>query len=1504
MQDASPRPPIGLRRLAGGMALALVFVTSVIASTLGHLPTPVGRAVLADGVNRLLKDVFFGTVRLEGVEHIGLRVVRVSGVSVLDERGDRLLHLADVRIFVTLPQLVGSLLLPTSGERVLTLPPLRAELAEVALTGDAEYGGVTLARALTPRPTPPKASSGRKTEPTTVLLPSIELGRVVGKFKLPVIEALQPELAAVQGSVQITEAGVAVDVKRFGIVVGGLAVPMHGTAAVQVNAPKSVDVQLSGFLGESELQASFAWREGAIETNVSSPRLLPTTVKSFVPNWPVVVPLALKARANGPVERLDVAATLEAVSPSQEASSTTSLVTVDGALEVGTGLTAMFTTNANDLSLDLLGEPWPASTLDATASTKLSYVDGLFEQRTTGKIPAANIASVPVPEVTLDVETAAHRTELSAVLHEPNARGELEAVHLASGDVDATLRVPRLYLAASRRVPTGIRGVASINAKGHLTSGGTLALDVDANVNNLAFGGLSVGKAHLSAKTQRALAEATQGAVAFTVDGSQIAYGQLQFGSLRGRANLSGATLRADVALDDDDGRKLEVSGKYDTNSREVSDLTVTARRSDLVGTAVIPFVSAEGPIVEVASLDIQRTGCTLDKCPHVTGSGRYAPGQLRAKIDARDVALERLWPVVGLVSPVHGLVNAKLDVQLGDGDHAELVLDARDVSVSGYPKTNLDVQAHLRDDHLEAEVAAQNALGIVVGGRASGTLAGPPLAAESWQGVVGVMELEGQLDSLEPLRLIANVPNLRSLDGTAHAKLTAQRLTTHGYPIVSAEVDVVRLGAEISREGGVAIVIADHRAYANATLDTEREVLYTSGLLEDTLGPVLRLNGQIPVETDGQLALATQAPLLVNGTLEPRDLGALPYIDLPVSGQLGGQLTVYGTVDAPEARVRLQLTELTAAALDDRRPLSVQASTHYALPSGALSAEVLGVSGNRSVILGRAEGTFVPSDPLFRGRARLALDAFPLGVVTPLAALELDGRVTGIVELADTPSPSADVQLEIDDFTSAGSSLGRGLLQAHAGLGRMNARFELEDAMQGADVVFEAAGDAKHLPTADHVETMHARIIARQLNAAVLSPLMSGLVARLSGELDSDVSLDWEKDPTTSNWRSRAAGLAHLRRGRAYVEGVGLELQDVTLDVVATPFDERTHIAIDRVQARARSETVNVEGRGQLLLSGASVESGSVNALFRDVPLTLQGLNLGTASGAASAQLERKESWEQPGPYFGKPYVLVNATLGNWRLRASSSASRSLIDTTPHSEIVVVQGQRLEERREVVPYRIVLDLGRDTQFSLAELDIPLSGETRIDYTDRAVVSGTLKLERGGRVPILGHVFEVQSGTLRLNPALPSNPSIDILLAGQAKDGTPVNVTITGTMQAPIVNPPLGQLSELLGGGAATALSGGVQALGLNSLLGDSVQFRVGSDDNNQDLARYSAAVQIRDSLWFEVNYARTETNAFRTDNNNAISGTLDYRFDDNWSLRTEAGTTGGSVDVVWQYRY
>src|SRR5690606_26320211 len=193
-------------------------------------------------------------------------------------------------------------------------------------------------------------------------------------------------------------------------------------------------------------------------------------------------------------------------------------------------------------------------------------------------------------------------------------------------------------------------GVASVQAAGTLREG-RLSVDADADVTHFEVLGLRVGRAQMSARTERALAHLDQGVISGTLDAELLAYQQLAFSRANARASLNGETLKAELGLVDDDGRQLAVQGRFNTRTRQLRDVALTARRSDLVAKASVPLLDVDGPVVEIASLDIERTGCTQGKCPKVTGHGRYAPGQLLAKVDAQDVALERLWPVLGLVS-------------------------------------------------------------------------------------------------------------------------------------------------------------------------------------------------------------------------------------------------------------------------------------------------------------------------------------------------------------------------------------------------------------------------------------------------------------------------------------------------------------------------------------------------------------------------------------------------------------------------------------------------------------------------------------------------------------------------------------------------------------------------------------------------------------------------------------------------------------------------------------
>jgi autotransporter translocation and assembly factor TamB len=171
---------------------------------------------------------------------------------------------------------------------------------------------------------------------------------------------------------------------------------------------------------------------------------------------------------------------------------------------------------------------------------------------------------------------------------------------------------------------------------------------------------------------------------------------------------------------------------------------------------------------------------------------------------------------------------------------------------------------------------------------------------------------------------------------------------------------------------------------------------------------------------------------------------------------------------------------------------------------------------------------------------------------------------------------------------------------------------------------------------------------------------------------------------------------------------------------------------------------------------------------------------------------------------------------------------------------------------------------------------------------------------------------------------------VDVTAEWRSPEGTIVYVDVVGTMNDAKValrsDPPLPEpqvFAILLGGSSspdsfagsedsqssggdaagAVGISSGVAALGLNELLGNSpVEIRIGTTSESK--TRYTAAVRIGENLWFEASTYQTSSSEIGGNDQNVFSGTVDYRFTRNWSLRTELGTAGGALDLLWQYRY
>jgi hypothetical protein len=160
-----------------------------------------------------------------------------------------------------------------------------------------------------------------------------------------------------------------------------------------------------------------------------------------------------------------------------------------------------------------------------------------------------------------------------------------------------------------------------------------------------------------------------------------------------------------------------------------------------------------------------------------------------------------------------------------------------------------------------------------------------------------------------------------------------------------------------------------------------------------------------------------------------------------------------------------------------------------------------------------------------------------------------------------------------------------------------------------------------------------------------------------------------------------------------------------------------------------------------------------------------------------------------------------------------------------------------------------------------------------------------------------------------------------VLASWRAPDATTVYVEVRGTFREATLrleSDPARSEAEiqalLLGGGTSDAGEPQTAGVGygadfVSALLADTnlphVELRTGTEtaSNDRRYQTYTAAVQISQNVWFEGSYkalSASETG----EGGDAYTGTVDWRFLRNWSLRTEIGNVGTGLDLLWQYRY
>ncbi|HEX6275021.1 MAG TPA: translocation/assembly module TamB domain-containing protein, partial [Polyangiaceae bacterium] len=640
---------------------------------------------------------------------------------------------------------------------------------------------------------------------------------------------------------------------------------------------------------------------------------------------------------------------------------------------------------------------------------------------------------------------------------------------------------------------------------------------------------------------------------------------------------------------------------------------------------------------------------------------------------------------------------------------------------------------------------------------------------------------------------------------------------------------------------------------------------------------------------------------------------------------------TLRGTLANPVLGLKVALGAVTLGDDAQSRPFDACLRAQYdpALSRFGLGSELyiddpaLAPCAGRRVAVANAAGELdlaavKAGKRAFRGDAQLSLEDLPLDFVTPLARAHIAGRARGraaLVQSAGEPQISAKIQ--VSDATVRELELGEGTLEVRSN--GPDVRADIALTKQDGSLTGEArAGlDWEGLaPALDRQRPLSASASVRNVDAAVLQPLLEDVVSDLTGRLDGNVrfALVPEKNAGGElSYTGDVSGKASLEGGSLQLAGLGMRLSALRLDAEAKKTGNRTIISVRKLSAASRSKNPNVSASADLYLEGLDFERGRANVNLREVPLMIQGTPQATLTGTAAVELERRAK---------EVHVLVSLPKLLAQLPRSSGGSVLSIENNPDIQILQpIAEPTLRPSGDGLPWVLEFQLGRDVVVRRADLQVPIDGVATVSIGKDVDVTGDLDMEPGGRVQLLGKAFIIEQGEVHFDTGDPTNPHLRVLASWRAPDATIVYVEVRGTFREATLrleSDPARSEAEiqalLLGGGPSD--SGEAQTAGVgygadfvSELLADTklphVELRTGSESAGEDrrYQTYTAAVQISDNVWFEGSYkalSATETG----EGGDAYTGTVDWRFRQNWSLRTEIGNVGTGVDLLWQYRY
>ncbi|HEX5099344.1 MAG TPA: hypothetical protein VFV94_07575, partial [Polyangiaceae bacterium] len=1090
-----------VRRAAPAAGYALVFVLTCALGVVLHLRTSAGRRLVAREASALVSSLLVAGLRVERIDVLSPTRLFVSRATLTDRLGQPVLRAEELDVRFGLVTLLGGIL--SDREVRVALPEVRAKHVAVWLLRDPASGGLTFETAFETRG--PK-SPGPPGKPVVVSLPRIEVEAASVATNLPGLEHVTARVSRLAAALEVSSTGLVLGLKSNDTRITKLfARDATGRLDGELRFPGRTRAELVGQVGRVPLVARAGLSGAELELAASTTRLEPESMRELFPAWPLRAALEASAEAHGKLDAMQARLT---------GSVGSAKIAGFGTLALAPRVESELGVHVEDFDLRVLEPSAPETALELDAKVRLALGKEGLELHAEGTLPENKLGSLVVPPLRAEVSYARNKVTGAARVLEPGLATDVTFELLPDGKLGFEAQAANLELKALERYGIAAEGRATARARGSLAAG-QLSAELDTTLTSPRTGPVRADTVVAHARVSGAVKDPGRLSVSLDASGRNLDAGGVRLASFRTSAHGTLDEQSWLVEGTSSDGGTLEAAASVaPRGGPRVSDVRLTSRRGNAEAT-----ITAGRVVVEPAGISVEDLALAAGK-GGVHGTIAARGGKRVVDLTITDLDVARLLASFGLAtSGVAGRLDGRVHIEeQGAARTGHAQVELRGGAVSPLEGIAANAMADFADDGVTAHAELSVREMVTAKLEASGHLERSVLDPRAFREMTGEATLALSHVDLERAGKAFLAAAGVELAGRALGNLKVTRLDPESSPTFAYELETHEL--RISKRD-------DEKSGLRLDIDSAGELFAAKGSrlaleLVDAQGPwiAMTLEHGLGGEAFARLDAKELAPVLLDAPVNARVTAYRRPLKMlgvagtsALEGSVAAELSVTGTPRTPELDASFDVLGAPLAPKVPAPELGVHVKYSAAEETYSVEAHTKGDSRVLELASTGHFGWFshgLGKDWSAAGEAKL--DNLALIRVARLLNVPLEGRIGGNVWFdIDQKHFEAKGAVEVRELRVDRHVLGSGSGRLRVVDGQGEATLAIAQGAAGVDVLGRAGvawGDGG-LSIDDQRPGM-LQLTARDVDLAVLGPLLRDTARRVTGRLNGRAEVDW----------------------------------------------------------------------------------------------------------------------------------------------------------------------------------------------------------------------------------------------------------------------------------------------------------------------------------------------------------------------------------------------------------